>query len=204
MRRVPILPTIAVGLAVLAMVALGVWQLERRAQKEALIARFAANAGRPVMALPAFPDANALFRRVSAHCLEVTGWTTTAGRSRDGTAGWRHVAQCRTGAEGPGFRVDLGVGSDPNFHPRWRGGTVSGPLTEAPTGTPAITALFGGRPAPARMIVAETPAPGLTPSRAPDPGDLPNNHLAYAVQWFAFAAIALAIYALALRRRARG
>ncbi|MFV0623846.1 SURF1 family protein [Sphingomonas sp. ac-8] len=203
MRRIPLLPTIAVAFAVLAMVALGVWQLERRAQKEALIARFAANAGKPVMALPHFPDANVLFRRVSAQCLEVTGWTTTGGRSRDGLAGWRHVAQCRTGAEGPGFRVDLGVGSDPNFHPGWRGGTVTGLLTEAPGGTPAIVALFGGKPATARMIVAETPAPGLAASRPPDPADLPNNHLAYAVQWFAFAVIALVIYALALRRRAR-
>ncbi len=30
---------------------------------------------------------------------------------------------------------------------------------------------------------------------------MPNNHLAYAVQWFLFAAIAGAIYVLALRRR---
>ena len=38
----------------------------------------------------------------------------------------------------------------------------------------------------------------------PDPGDLPNNHLMYAGQWFFFALTALVIYLLALRKRRRG
>jgi surfeit locus 1 family protein len=37
----------------------------------------------------------------------------------------------------------------------------------------------------------------------PDPNDIPNNHLAYAVQWFLFAGVALVIYALAVRKRMR-
>jgi cytochrome oxidase assembly protein ShyY1 len=204
MKRVPVLATAAVLLAVAAMIALGVWQLQRRAEKEAMIARFTANAGKPVMALPGFPYADSLFRRVSATCLEVTDWTSTAGRTRDGVAGWRHLAHCRTGAEGPGFRVDMGVGKDPNLRPAWHGGGVTGMLTQASSGQPAIAALFAGKVTGDRMIVSESAAPGLAPSRQPDPADLPNNHVAYAVQWFAFAAIALTIYALALRRRLRG
>ncbi|HBM05474.1 MAG TPA: threonine synthase, partial [Erythrobacter sp.] len=43
---------------------------------------------------------------------------------------------------------------------------------------------------------------GLAPLAPPDPRDLPNNHLAYAGQWFFFALTALIIYILALRRRA--
>jgi cytochrome oxidase assembly protein ShyY1 len=35
----------------------------------------------------------------------------------------------------------------------------------------------------------------------PNPEDVPNNHLSYAVQWFAFAGIAAGIYLLAVRRR---
>ena len=35
----------------------------------------------------------------------------------------------------------------------------------------------------------------------PSGADVPNNHLAYAVQWFIFAAAALIIYILAVRRR---
>ncbi|MCC2978109.1 SURF1 family protein [Sphingomonas sp. PL-96] len=204
MRRIPLAATVAVVLAVAAMLALGVWQLQRRAEKGAMIARFTANAGKPVMALPGFPYAGALFRRVSAHCLEVTDWTTTAGRTRDGATGWRHVAHCRTGAEGPGFRADMGVSNDPKLRPAWQGGVVTGMLTQASTGQPAIAALFAGKTTGERLIVSETAAPGLAPSRQPDPADLPNNHLAYAVQWFAFAAIALVIYVLALRRRLRG
>ena len=45
------------------------------------------------------------------------------------------------------------------------------------------------------------PLAGLEPLAAPDPRDLPNNHLAYAGQWFFFALTALVIYILALRRR---
>ena len=52
-------------------------------------------------------------------------------------------------------------------------------------------------------LVAEVPQAGLRPLAAPDPGDLPNNHLAYAGQWFFFALTALVIYVLALRRRGR-
>jgi surfeit locus 1 family protein len=53
------------------------------------------------------------------------------------------------------------------------------------------------------MIVNESAAPGLKPSPLPDPSSVPNNHLSYAVQWFIFAAIALIIYGLALRKRWR-
>jgi len=41
----------------------------------------------------------------------------------------------------------------------------------------------------------------LMANASPDPRDIPNNHWSYAIQWFAFAATALIIYALALRRR---
>ena len=51
------------------------------------------------------------------------------------------------------------------------------------------------------MLVSAAAAPGLEPSAKPSPADIPNNHRAYAVQWFLFAGVALLIYALALRRR---
>ena len=47
------------------------------------------------------------------------------------------------------------------------------------------------------------PQAGLTQLAAPDPRDVPNNHLSYAVQWFLFAVTALVIYGLALRKRWR-
>ena len=53
------------------------------------------------------------------------------------------------------------------------------------------------------MLVADTPAAGLEANPSPDIDAVPNNHLAYAVQWFLFAAIAAIIYALAVVWRNR-
>jgi surfeit locus 1 family protein len=53
------------------------------------------------------------------------------------------------------------------------------------------------------MLIARVPATDLKAAAPPSPDDVPNNHLAYAVQWFFFAAVALVIYALALRKRWR-
>ena len=48
------------------------------------------------------------------------------------------------------------------------------------------------------------PRAGLLPLERPDPSDLPNNHIAYAWQWFLFALTALVIYGLAVRKRVMG
>ena len=55
--------------------------------------------------------------------------------------------------------------------------------------------------APPLMLVADTPPPGLAANAGPDLSSIPNNHFAYAIQWFCFAATALIIYVLAVRRR---
>ena len=202
-RRIPIFTTILVILAVAAMIALGVWQLKRRHEKEALLAVFATNEARPPVALPAlWPiDDKSLFRRTSANCLEVIGWKTEAGHAVTGETGWSHIASCRTGAEGPGIAVDMGVSQRPDAPKEWTGGTVRGRLTWAPDGQPLIARMFG-TPAPRTpLIVSEVPAPGLKPTAPPDPASVPNNHLAYAVQWFLFAAVAGIVYVVALRRR---
>jgi surfeit locus 1 family protein len=204
MRHVPILPTILVALAALLMARLGVWQLHRLHEKEALLARYAANADRRVLPLEAlFPMSEAdLYRRVSATCLRVVGWTTEAGRDARGTAGWRHIARCATGAEGPGFAADVGISGDPGT-PAWTGGRVTGRLIAAPSPAPLVARLVGQAPPPTPMIVSAAAAPGLAPTVPPNPADVPNNHLSYAVQWFLFTATAVLIYAVALWQRAR-
>lgn len=203
--KLPVLPTLLVGLAVAAMIALGVWQLDRRGQKEALIAQYHANAALPEMAMPGPGDWHAaLFRRVAATCQSVAGWSSQAGRATDGMRGWRKLAQCRTGgAEGPGLTIDMGVGTDAKATPAWSGGVVTGVLSEAPSHSSVIARALGRTAAPSPMLIAATAAPGLKPSAPPSPETVPNNHLAYAVQWFLFAGIALIIYLLALRRRVR-
>ncbi len=205
MRRLPVVPTILVALGVAAMIAPGVWQLQRAAWKDALVARYAAAAGKPAIGFPRnYPiDEGVLYRRSSAFCLEPVGWTTEAGRSQSGTSGWRHIAACRTGAEGPGLFVDVGVSNSPDAPKVWKGGRVAGVIVWAPQHGSVIARAFGRVPPPSPMLVADTAAPGLEPSQKPSPAEIPNNHLSYAVQWFAFAAIAALIYGIALWRRMR-
>lgn len=203
--RIPVFSTLFVAAACVVMIGLGLWQLDRRAEKEALLTLYRANLARPAMAFPAkAPVADvALFRRSSAVCLSVIGWSTQIGRSVGGVTGYRWIAQCRTGAEGPGLLVDIGVSRDPTKPPVWKGGPVAGRITTEPSQVSILSRLWS-RPSVLRpMLVADKAAPGLEPSAPPSPEDVPNNHLAYAVQWFLFAGIAALIYGLALRRRMR-
>lgn len=188
--KLPLIPTIVVAAAIATMIGLGIWQLGRAGEKEALIATYRGAAGQPPVAWPAGPaDREALlYRRATGFCVEVTGWRAVAGRNRQGQTGWSHIAACRTGGiEGPGMQVDMGWGRDHRPPEGWRGGAVSGVI--APDREHRI------------RLVSDAAAPGLQPSAAPNPEDLPNNHMMYAWQWFFFAATAGLIYFLALRRR---
>lgn len=200
MRRVPVVATLLVGLAVAAMIALGVWQLDRRQEKLALLARYAGNQHRPAIAMPATADETALFRRATAVCTAPADWRLDAGRNAAGGTGWRAVAQCRPAAGAAAFAVQMGIGNDPLHGPVWAGGPVAGYITLAPQHRALIEGLFSAAPKEL-MLVADTPLPGLRANAAANLDDIPNNHLAYAVQWFLFAAIAAIIYAIALGRR---
>lgn len=203
MRRIPPLSTLIVALAVAAMLALGVWQFERREEKRAALARYAANLTLPPIAFPGNAgDQRLLFRRAATRCVQVTGWHRQGGRSRTGAQGWRQIATCRL-PQGTLLAIDMGVARDPLFRPDWAGGAVSGTLTHAPDPRPLIVTVFSHTP-PALMLVADQPAPGLEATARPALSSVPNNHLAYAVQWFLFAGVAVIIYVLALRLRARG
>ena len=203
--RFPLVPTILVAAAAATMIALGIWQLRRADEKEALRAQYERNAALPPIALPvgALPDETLLYRRATAFCLEPTDWRLTGGKSAAGRTGTRYLAECRTGAEGPGFVADMGVSPNPRATPGWRGGEVTGTVVAEPSRSSLMQRLRGGSAPPRPMIVAERPAPGLEAS-APPSADFANNSLAYAFQWFFFAAAAAAIYMLALRKRASG
>jgi cytochrome oxidase assembly protein ShyY1 len=203
--RFPLIPTIFVAAAVATMIALGFWQLRRADEKEALQRRYERNLALPAMALPpgAVADETLLYRRATAFCLEPTRWRRTGGKAASGQGGTRFIADCRTGAEGPGFAADMGVSADPKAQPAWKGGEVAGRIVAEPRSGSLFERLTGKSPPPRPMIVSETPAPGLQAS-APPSAEAPSNSLAYAFQWFSFAAAAAAIYVLALRKRAGG
>ncbi|MBO9621827.1 MAG: SURF1 family protein [Sphingomonas sp.] len=199
MPRLPIVPTLIVTLAVAAMIGLGFWQLlDRRPKKLAQLEQLAANPSKPEIAFPGGSDASLLFRRAHGLCLEPVA-IRLAGA---GGAGYRAIAECRTGAEGPGMLVQLGTTRDPNARPQWRGGEVRGFISHAPDSRSMLASLFDHTPQ-RLMLVSDTPPAGLEPNGKPDLSAIPNNHLAYAVQWFFFAIVAVVIYVLALRRRGR-
>lgn len=191
-RRLSVIPTLLVLAAVAIMISLGIWQLQRAQEKEAMLARFEAASGLPPVAWPTdsvdSEDAP-LFRRSSGNCLQPVATRAIAGRNRQGESGYSHLVDCRTGAEGPGMRVDIGWSRDPRKGADWPGGPVSGVI--APDGEMRM------------RLVSASGLAGLQPSALPSPGDIPNNHRSYAVQWFLFAAIALIIYGLAVRTKLR-
>lgn len=201
----PLIPTLLVLVAVAVMVMLGVWQLQRKAEKEALIALFQRNMA--MSALVTYPELppvsdDFLYRKSSVVCLEPVRWDPRSGTDRKGKSGIRMIADCRTGAEGPGVLVDVGIG-DGFTPPKWSGGMVQGTIVPGPE-QPTVMQRAMGKPVAARaMLVADVPVAGLRPSAVPSADDTPNNHFAYAVQWFLFAAAALIIYILAVRRRLR-
>jgi surfeit locus 1 family protein len=187
-RRLPVLPTIVVLVAVGIMIRLGLWQLDRLQEKEALLEHYAS--GTASDELVAWPDneeeaEERLYRRTRLDCASVGSRSAIAGKNVRGEAGVAQVATCNI-ADGGKALVALGWSSDPAAAIAWQGGEVTGII------------------APGPRLIADPPLGGLEANAVPDPSEIPNNHLAYAVQWFLFALVALVIYGLAVRKRLAG
>ncbi len=200
MRRFSIVPTIIVAAAVAVMIGLGIWQLQRAAWKERLLAEYAAAASLPALDLDPLlsRDQASLpplaFRRVLVTCNTANAVPRLrGGRSADGRSGYVYRVPCRPGAGGLAGRIWVNAGwsalPDERLRPSL-GNIVAGRLGAVEPGEP-IT------------LTSATASLPLAPAAAPSIENIPNNHLAYAVQWFFFAALALLIYALALRARRR-
>lgn len=186
-RRFPVIPTLLVLAAAGVMIALGMWQLDRKGEKEALLARYeAARHSTAEVVWPRDPGAvqQALYRRARILCAKVIEHSGIAGRNAAGDVGLAQSAQCVL-PDGTQALVVLGWSRDPLKSGNWTGGEVRGVI------------------APGPRLVADPPLGGLEANAKPDPSEQPNNHLGYALQWFFFAASAVVIYALALRRRNR-
>jgi surfeit locus 1 family protein len=191
MSRLPIIPTLLVALAVATMIALGIWQLQRKEQKDAMLSRYESAVGLPAVAWPTVPDPAALplFRRSSLNCVRVVKIETVSGSNAAGKAGFAHIASCQTGdANGPDAKVAFGWSERPQA-PKWGGGPVNGII--APSGAQLI------------KLVSTDAVDGLDILAEPSPSQIPNNHLLYAIQWFIFAAAATSIYILAVRKRSK-
>ena len=201
MRRVPIVATLVVLAAAAAMAALGFWQLQRAAWKERLLADYAAAAAMPPLDLDplltrpptAWPPL--AFRRVLVTCrAEGIAPELRGGRSRNGEGGYSYFLPCRPGATGLAGRLRVNAGwsalPDGRLRPSLNG-IVAGRLGADQPGRPVT-------------LTSAAASPPLAPSAPPSLEDIPNNHLFYDFQWLFFAAAALVIYVLALRRRLSG
>ncbi|MEA3044945.1 MAG: surfeit locus 1 family protein [Sphingomonadales bacterium] len=197
MRRLPVVATLVVALAVATMIALGIWQLRRAEWKERLLADYAAAAAMPAVDLdplldgrPALPPL--AFRRalVTCHARGVRP-DVHAGRNGRDIVGQVYIVPCRPGAEGLAGRIRVNAGwsarLDNGVRPELDG-IVAGRLGAVGEEGPVV-------------LTAATAAPPLVPAAPASIESIPNNHRFYAFQWFFFAAAAAVIFWLALRRR---
>jgi len=171
-----------------------------------LLASYQAAAGAPTLdgiAEGAMVDTLA-FRRAHLFCIVATPASQLGGASRTGGPGFRNVVGCRL-ADGRMILADIGwspINGRPVFPVIGQGIEANGRLIpdEPLAGRVFPHGRAGLLPV---LIVMETPVAGFQPSIAPSIADIPNNHRAYAAQWFLFATIAMIIFVLAVRRRNR-
>lgn len=205
-RRWPLWPTLSVLVPVAALCLYGAHEVRLSLQDRAVRALARANPDKPAVSFPRYAPVppERLFRRSTFYCLSVVGWHVEAARAADGSSGFLYVAQCSTGAEGPGALVAVGVGARPDIRPRWTGGPVGGWIAQErlPDNLPSW---LGGQALVARpmLIAAQAPEPGL---KAPEPPRKQGHGGAVLRAALAFGAALAAVlgYGLWLARHAGG
>ncbi|HWE74517.1 MAG TPA: SURF1 family protein [Stellaceae bacterium] len=223
-------PTVWSALGLLLLLYLGTWQVQRLAWKEGLIAeRNATLAAAPVPLPKNLDEARTLeFHPVHAegeflndHELYLNA------QSLKGDQGFHILTPFRL-ADGPTVFIDRGFVPTDRQDPSTRAAgqiagmtTVTGllrlpepPGTFTPANEPQKNSWFSinleamaqaagaGSAMPFYIDAGKAPVPGGWPQGGQTITDLPNNHLQYAITWFALAVALIAIYIrFAIRRR---
>ncbi len=211
-RYFPIVPTILVGAAIVTMLMLGIWQLERRGEKAQLLATYRTNLNAPP--LDRFPIErpvadSAMFRKARVACKPADTALQRGGKDSTGRFTiFRTIMPCRlpdmpAGPDNPIFYVDIGGTEEPGKSVVITRQDYSGIVTTMPPESGFLVRLFRAEPPAAALLIADQANDNMVPSAAPNIADVPNDHLAYAIQWFLFAGFALIIYILALRKRVK-
>lgn len=224
--RFPWLLTLLTLPALVLLIGLGVWQVQRLHWKEGLIAQADAAA-----ALPPAPLADVLtapdpeFRKALVVCRGLpTAPFVELQTIHDGQPGVRLVSACTPEGMDRSFLIDRGFLTDTiSARPRVLASTLplslvvelrrtptQGGMTPKPEGTrfygrnnaAMAAALKAGRPSDFTLYALSSSNPelgGLIAS-AP-PAAFTNNHLGYALTWFGLAAALVGVYVAMLWRR---
>lgn len=203
-RRFPLVPTLMTAVMLAQLIGLGVWQLQRRDWKHALVTRLEAAQSQPLVGPVDFlkamqREASIQYRRAELPCSpgEVLPYDLKGGSSAAGQSGYLVLVSCRPNRKPPDIVAVAGWTRRPDAAavPLKVDTVFTGIIIERP---------YGDAPArPRFMLIPDTAVPPLKASRQPTPQDLPDNHLNYAGQWFGLAAVLAVIYTLWLRRRWR-
>ena len=211
-RGYPIAATLLTLVMVPILLGLSYWQFEIRLPwKAALIAQLEAARGLPPVTAQDYfhamlGEADLQYRRAGVDCrpgrvkpYDTKGGTSAAGGADGGTGGFLILVDCNDPARhrSPDLVVVAGWTLRPDkigmieVDTRFTGTLIEHPYGKEP-----------GRPQ--FMLIPTTAVAPLAPSRIPTPGDLPDNHLSYALQWLAFAVTLAAVYLVYLRQWRRG
>lgn len=221
-------PTLLAIPAIVFMVGLGVWQVERRAWKGDLIETRRTRIASPAVALPATPDlAKTEYRRVRLRGRFLHGREMyLSGRSWRGRLGY-HIITPMALSAGGAVLVNRGwVPLKLKLPATRQAGQITGELTligylraepakgrfspdNAPEKNfwfqidlPAMTSHAKLQTTRTYYVQAAEPTPpGGWPKPVPIRLNLPNDHLKYAITWFLLAAAFAAIYVIYHLRR---
>lgn len=224
-------PTLITIPAILVLLGLGTWQVDRRAWKLDVIERIDTRMAAAPVALPAAGVAvdDWEYRRVtvSGALLHERSFYIVA-NSGVGRPGW-HVVTPLARADGAGHvLVNRGFVAQELKEPATRAaGNPSGPVTVTgvvrkpwqqgwfvPDNDPVKNVWFyadaaamwrhAGLTGPLLLVEADaTPNPGDWPRGGQTRVSVPNNHLEYAVTWYSFALLLLIIYFVWHRKQGR-
>lgn len=201
-RRFPVIPTVMTLVMLVTLIGLGIWQLQRREWKHALIAQLeAAQTLPPLEPADYFKamagDISVQYRRAELPCNpgKALPYDLKGGSSDLGDSGYLVLVSCRPNNKPPDIVAVAGWTRRPDAAqvPITIDTVFRGTIIERPYGAAE------GRPQ--FMLIAENPVPPLAKPRLPTPQDLPDRHLSYAGTWFGLAGVLAVIYALWLRRR---
>lgn len=205
MRRVPVFPTLLTFVMLTVLISLGLWQLQRREWKHALVAQLeAAQTLPPLEPADYFKamtrEGSVQYRRAELPCSPgaVLPYDLKGGSSAAGQSGYLVLVSCRPNRKPPDIVAVAGWTRRPDAAqvPIVVDTVFKGLIIERPYGRAP------GRPQ--FMLIPDTAVAPLQVSMMPTPADLPDNHLSYAGQWFGLAIVLAVIYGLWLRRRLRG